>query len=171
MPNNRRHTYTRPAAGLAPVRRDVGSSKMKTLILLAGIIALLVAPDRCAAAPYQPDDEIRTNGQWKLVTVVLHKGTRSQKVIGKIEYDGKDVIGEKGHCLKTPFGKYVWRGEYETGYRTGWLTADSDMDVAEMIPAEIQAKPIGNQLFTKPSSQQAAGAYFEPEAGPKSAQP
>lgn len=131
------------------------------------VVSALFAASICIAAPYTPKDEIKTNEKWKLVTIVLNNGTRSQKIIGKLEYDGREIIGEKDHCLTTPLGKYVWRGEYDKGFASGWITLDTDMDIKEVIPVEIDPSEKGIQLFTrKKMSQQSVGGDGKPAPQP-----
>lgn len=137
---------------------------MKTLISVALIVVgVLTTAPSSLAAPYNPTDEVRINGEWKLVTVVFHKGSIDQKVVGKIEFGGKEVIGEKDHCITTPFGRYVWRGDYTSPHLAGWIALDSDMDIKEPIPAKIDSSNSQSELHTrKISSQPAAPPYGEP---------
>lgn len=136
-------------------RATLASDNMKAMINIVWLVmGILMVPLTSVAAPYSPNDEIRTKGEWKLVTIVLNKGTRSQKIIGKIEYGGKEVVGEKDHLLATPLGRYVWRADYESGYATGWITLDADMDIKELIPVEVDLSREGVQLFTKRSRSQ-----------------
>jgi hypothetical protein len=123
------------------------AQKMKTLLIPIFLSFLLVS--LLHAAPYLPKDETRHEGDWTTTTVVLNQGTRSQIVLGKIIYKKTEVIGEPGHLLVTPLGRFVWRASYDHGFLRGWIIVDSDMDIKEIIPSEVPVTTLGGLYHTK----------------------
>ena len=120
---------------------------MKTLFVPILLSILLVS--LLQAAPYLPKDESRHEGDWTTTTVVLNQGTRSQIVLGKIIYKETEVVGEPGHLLVTPLGRFVWRASYDQGYFRGWIPWDSDSNIKELILTEVPAKKLGGLYHTK----------------------
>jgi len=137
---------------------------------MASICAFLIMATGYAA-PYTPRDEIKEDGEWRLVTVVLLKNTRSQKIIGKIEYRGREVLGTPNHTLITPFGSYTWRAPYDQGYRSGWISNDSDLDVTESIPAEVDINNDRMFLHTKERANQGLLRTGDPRPARQYAEP
>ena len=120
---------------------------MKTLLIPIFISVLLVS--QLQAALYLPKDETRREGDWTTTTLVLNQGTRSQIVLGKMIYKDIEVVGEPGHLLVTPLGRFVWRSSYDQGALRGWITLDSDMDIKEVIASEVPATTLGGLYYTK----------------------
>jgi len=114
------------------------------------IVCLLLSALNLPAAPYTPEDTIRSEGDWTIVTITLLQGTRSQITLGKLKYKKTEVIGEADHTLDTSLGRFVWRGSYDKGYSRGWIPADSD--IKDLIPAELQASTLGGIYYTKKKS-------------------
>lgn len=123
------------------------AKKMKTLFIPIFLSILFVS--LLQAAPYLPKDETRKQGDWTTTTLVLNQGTRSQMVLGKIVYKETEVVGEPGHLLVTPLGRFVWRASYDQGYLRGWIPVESDMDIKELIPSEVSATTLGGLYHTK----------------------
>jgi hypothetical protein len=56
---------------------------------------------------------------WKYVYEIQHQGTRSERRIGRIFLNGKEVKGEIGELNQEPIGFFIYFGEH--GYNQGWL--------------------------------------------------
>ena len=120
---------------------------MKTVFIPIFISILLLS--LLQAAPYLPKDETRHEGDWTTTTVVLNQGTRSQIVLGKLIHKKTEVVGEPGHLLVTPLGRFVWHASYDRGYLRGWIPVDSDLDMKELILSEVPTTTVGGLYHTK----------------------
>ena len=60
-----------------------------------------------------------THNEWEYVYEIQSKGTRSEKRIGRLYQNGKEVKGEIGDLCQKPIGIFVYFGE--SGYNRGWL--------------------------------------------------
>jgi len=56
---------------------------------------------------------------WKYVCEIKHQGTRSERRIGRLFLNGKEVKGVIGELNQEPIGFFIYFGEY--GYNQGWL--------------------------------------------------
>lgn len=60
-----------------------------------------------------------THKGWKYIYVIQHHGTRSEKRIGRLYLNGKEVKGGIGELNQEPIGYFIYFGE--RGYNQGWL--------------------------------------------------
>jgi hypothetical protein len=56
---------------------------------------------------------------WEYVYEVELKGTRSEKRIGRLFLNGKEIKGKIGELNQEPIGIFIYFGE--SGYNQGWL--------------------------------------------------
>ena len=56
---------------------------------------------------------------WRYVYEIQHQGTRSERRIGRLFLNGKEVKGEIGELNQDPIGFFLYFGEH--GYNQGWL--------------------------------------------------
>jgi hypothetical protein len=120
---------------------------MKTLLRL--LVGFALSVPLLAEVGHAVKDDIVVQGDWVVVTVLLHEATRSQVVLGKIKYKGVEVIGEPGHVLDLPKARYVWRGSYEQGYYRGWIAVDSQTKLGALTPAELSSQTLGGLYYTR----------------------
>lgn len=57
---------------------------------------------------------------WKYVYEIQHQGTRSERRVGRLFLNGKEVKGEIGELGQEPIGFFIYFGEH--GYNQGWLS-------------------------------------------------
>jgi hypothetical protein len=60
-----------------------------------------------------------THKGWEYVYEVELKGTRSEKRIGRLFLNGKEIKGKIGELNQEPIGIFIYFGE--SGYNKGWL--------------------------------------------------
>ena len=58
------------------------------------------------------------SGEWEYKYTIQDKGTRSERRIGKLERNGKEVAGKRGQVLDTPLGRFLYFGK-GGGWRSG----------------------------------------------------
>ena len=75
----------------------------------------------CRAAPvtFPAKAGEYTSKGWKYVYEVKLKGTRSEKRIGRLFLNGKEIKGKISELHQEPIGIFIYFGE--SGYNQGWL--------------------------------------------------
>ena len=75
----------------------------------------------CGAEPvtFPAKAEEYTHKGWKYVYEVQQKGTRSEKRVGRLSLNGKEIKGKVGELGQEPLGIFIYFGE--VGYNQGWL--------------------------------------------------
>ncbi len=91
---------------------------MKTAISI--LISLLFCA-MCGAEPvtFPAKAGEYTHKGWKYVYEVRLKGTRSEKRIGRLFLNSKEIKGKIGELHQEPIGIFIYFGE--GGYNQGWL--------------------------------------------------
>ena len=116
---------------------------MKTLTTLLALLVLTLA---AAARPDEPKGKpcdfptkpgtYKAEG-WEYTYTITAKGTRSEKRVGVLKKDGKEVAGKEGEEMETLLGKFKF---YATMYNKGWLnTLTYDKPVFQ------EEKPMGDK--------------------------
>ena len=60
------------------------------------------------------------NKNWKYSYKVESKGTKSERRIGMLFFEGKPVVGKIGEVRKTPWGNFIYFGK-NNRWNQGWL--------------------------------------------------
>jgi hypothetical protein len=91
-----------------------------TRILRLLLISLsLCGPGRADPVPSPTKAGEYSHEGWKYVYEIQNKGTRSERRIGKLFLNGKEVKGEIGEVKREPIGPLLYFGE--GNYHRGWL--------------------------------------------------
>ena len=56
---------------------------------------------------------------WKYIYEIKFKGSRSEKRIGRLFLNGKEIKGKIGELSQESIGTFIYFGEF--GYNRGWL--------------------------------------------------
>jgi len=88
---------------------------VKLLILLVLFIAQSTELKELGH-PVKPG--IYVDGNWKYELHIKARGTKSEERFGKLSCEGKEIIGNHGDTIVTPFGKLAF---IKTGVCDGWL--------------------------------------------------
>ena len=115
---------------------------------------------------------------WKYVYEIQHQGTRSERRIGRLFLNGKEVKGEIGELNQEPIGFFLYFGEH--GYNQGWLntlTYDHEVFGKDGVPTQqasdllraarkkMKTEQAGTeQPATRPQSKSEGGDKSQPEA-------
>ena len=122
-----------------------------TRILRLLLISLsLCGPGRADPVPSPTKAGEYSHKGWKYVYEIQSKGTRSERRIGRLFLNGKEVKGEIGERKKEPIGLFLYFGEGK--YNSGWLNTltydqsvfDKDGNLTEkakgLLPDELEGK-------------------------------
>ena len=108
------------------------------------VALLAILAMRCSAANSNPalletKDQIVERGDWTFHQILLGENTRSQVVIGKLKFKGKEVTGEPNQVLATSFGPMVFYSYPANVHVTfgpcGWTPVEKISD--KMVEAEL----------------------------------
>jgi len=134
---------------------------MKFLLIALSLVTVSLAfadnvqraPYHAASFPTKPGEYIHK--QWKYIYIIENEGTRSEKRIGKLYLEGKEVKGDQGELLQEHLGIFVYFGEI--GFNQGWLNTltynQPVFDKNGEITADVRA-----MLFPAKKAQQGAAA-------------
>lgn len=98
---------------------------MRFLTLLISVGWLFVANaeevvrSSAGAASFPTKQGVYIHKQWKYEYIIEKPGTRSEKRIGKLFLEGKEIKGDVGELLQENFGHFIYFGA--AGYNQGWL--------------------------------------------------
>ena len=122
----------------------------KTLSRLLGTILLVVTSTPGAdQVPLTASDGVHKVGDWKHQMVLLAQGTPDEKLVGKLSFKGKEVIGIEFARLRSELGEFMWAG-YDCGQsRLGWYRIDPHKKYARWIMVRIDESQPGPYWKTK----------------------
>ena len=85
----------------------------------------------------QDGDGIFQSGDWKYQLMVLGQSTSQPKSIGKLSFQGKEVIGSPYHRIITDLGQFMWSSYSCEQFRCGWHKIDPTKKHSRWVIAKI----------------------------------